>query len=418
MYLFEKSIHNSCKSRYNKHVPTHHFRFRGIAMDVMKLNHFIWRCAEYFVKEHSFFLIDQEEGAIILRRSDGFMTTFLWLIPADGLSHKRMRRELDDTLTWMSSYRRKTPSLLFHSIHLFIYSTPQSISHLQQIASMGAQSLVGRYQSSAWALDLTTGQLATPRLFFLRPRRLKEAMQQAIELYQTDIRNGLIQSQDIYTHIVKWQHQISSHQRQVQQSYQRSVRYTMGATITFGIAFINLVVWVLMTVAGGSQNPDILRLFGAKDNSLIQAGEYWRLLTPMFLHIGGLHLWFNSTALLTIGGPVERIYGKVRFLLIYLFAGIFGNLSSYMFSPHLSAGASGAIFGLFGALLLFATKRPSVFGHTTGPGLITGLIVNIILGFVIPGIDNYAHLGGLLGGFLAAVVVGLPKGEETKYVLK
>ena len=111
----------------------------------------------------------------------------------------------------------------------------------------------------------------------------------------------------------------------------------------------------LMEVAGGSTNTATLIDFGAKVNWLILQGEWWRLFTPIVLHIGILHLSMNTLALYYIGMIVEKIYGNFRFLFIYLIAGFFGTLASLLFSPNISAGASGAIFGCFGALLYFGS---------------------------------------------------------------
>lgn len=381
-------------------------------MNVDLLNHFIWRSALHLVQNHSFFVVNNDEGLLTLRRSEGFVTTFLWLIPADTLSTKRMKRELEDSLTWMAAYRRKTPSMLFRSIHLFLYTDPKDESLLKSVTQLGSQSLIGRYQSSAWAIDLTSGRLITPKLLLHSSRAVKGAISESIQIVQKEVHNRYIQGENLYQQISQWQLETQQLQNRTQQRYQKTIRYSVGAPLTFTIAAINLIVWVLMTIYGGSQNIETLRMFGAKDNQLILAGEYWRFVTPMFLHIGGLHLWFNSTALLSLGGHVERIYGSYRFLIIYSIAGIFGTFSSFLFSTAISAGASGAIFGLFGALLFFATKNAAAFGHTMGPGLISGLGINLILGFIIPGIDNYAHLGGLIAGFITAFIIGLPKQEQ------
>lgn len=378
-------------------------------MNVDLLNHYIWRTAHTLVKEHSFFVVNNDEGVLTLRKSEGFSTTFLWLIPGDALSERRIKRELDDTLTWMSAYRRKTPSVLFHSIHLFIYSRPIREPEGKAIAQFGMQSLIGRYRSSAWVVDLTKRAIFTPTLLLRRSRMLKQILSTSARDVQQQSLQRHFQGANVYQQIAVWQQDIEREQRTTQQHYQKRIRYTKGAPITITLAALNVIVWVLMTLAGGSTRTDVLLQFGAKDNALITSGEYWRLITPMFLHIGGLHLWFNSTALLALGGHVERINGSTRFLLIYFASGIFGSYASFVFTPAISAGASGAIFGLFGALLFFATKRPAIFGHTMGPGLITGLGINLILGFIIPGIDNFAHLGGLIGGFILAFLIGLPK---------
>jgi len=172
-----------------------------------------------------------------------------------------------------------------------------------------------------------------------------------------------------------------------------------------------LVTWVLLaiiagvfgleTLLGGSTDTEVLIRMGAKVTPLIAAGQYWRLFTAMFLHIGLMHLLFNGYALLVIGTELERLLGWPRFLAIYLLSGLFGNLASYAFSPSLAAGASGAIFGLIGSLAAyFALHRELLgrWGQRRLINLVFLIVVNLILGFTQPGIDNLAHLGGLVTG--------------------
>jgi rhomboid protease GluP len=120
----------------------------------------------------------------------------------------------------------------------------------------------------------------------------------------------------------------------------------------------------------------------------------------------------NTLALYFLGPAVERLFGNIRFLLIYLFAGISGVIASFIFSPNISAGASGAIFGCFGALLYFALIYPKLFFRTMGPSVITVLAFNLIFGFTVSIVDNAGHLGGLAGGFLAAGILHFPKKKK------
>ena len=172
-----------------------------------------------------------------------------------------------------------------------------------------------------------------------------------------------------------------------------------------------IVTWVLLglivavfgieTLAGGSTDTEVLIRMGAKVTPLIAAGQYWRLLTSMFLHIGLLHLFFNAYALIVIGTELERILGWERFLAIYFLSGLFGSLASYAFSPNLAAGASGAIFGLIGALgAFFALHRQQLgtWGQRRLVNILVLIAINLFLGFTQPGIDNLAHLGGLVSG--------------------
>lgn len=175
--------------------------------------------------------------------------------------------------------------------------------------------------------------------------------------------------------------------------------------LTYLILSLNLVVFVLMTLAGGSEQQSVLIAFGAKVNSLIKAGEIWRLFTSMFLHIGYLHLIFNLYALWSIGPFSEERFGHWRFLVIYIMSGLGGAIASYLFSPALSAGASGAIFGLLGALLYFALKRPWLWKSGFGMNLVVVILINFGFGLSQPGIDNFAHLGGLLTGTITFILI-------------
>ncbi|MFP4439797.1 MAG: rhomboid family intramembrane serine protease [Chloroflexaceae bacterium] len=152
-----------------------------------------------------------------------------------------------------------------------------------------------------------------------------------------------------------------------------------------------------------------LFLLGWKQNSLIDQGQYWRLVTAMFLHGGLLHIFFNGYALFVLGPETERIFGTLRFLALYFVAGLAGSVASYAFSPSPSVGASGAIFGLVGALGAFFYLARDVLGDAGRAQLqsmIFIVVINLAIGFGASGvIDNYAHIGGLIGGVLAGVLL-------------
>src|SRR5690625_2366094 len=181
---------------------------------------------------------------------------------------------------------------------------------------------------------------------------------------------------------------------------------------TYALMIINVILFFLLEVNGGSTNIETLIRFGAKYNPGIVNGEWWRILSSMFLHIWVFHLFMNMFALYYLGIVVERIYGSWRFLFIYFMAGVVGGLASFAFSFSLSAGASGAIFGLFGALLFFGVIHKKIFLQTMGSGLITVIVINVALGLIIPQIDISAHLGGLIAGFLASAIFQLPRNKN------
>lgn len=182
--------------------------------------------------------------------------------------------------------------------------------------------------------------------------------------------------------------------------------------VTYVLLGLNILAYLLMSLFGflyGWDQGEQLILFGAKVNILIAYGQYWRLLTAMFLHIGILHLFFNSYALYIYGPIVESLFGKMKFIVVYLISGLTGSLLSYIFSSSISAGASGAIFGLMGSLLYFGRRNKDIFRRIFGPRLLIIIGFNLFYGFVNPGIDNWGHIGGLIGGYLVGNAVGLYK---------
>ncbi len=178
--------------------------------------------------------------------------------------------------------------------------------------------------------------------------------------------------------------------------------------VTYALIFINVILFFLMYLLGqGSTHVGTLLAFGANWRPLVLAGEVWRLLTSTFLHIGVLHFMVNMYALYVIGPQLENFFGKAKYLLIYLFSAFCGSLLSICFSSHISAGASGAIFGLLGALLYFGYHYRIYLGNVMKSQIIPIILLNLIVGFMLPGIDNAAHIGGVVAGLFAAMAVGV-----------
>lgn len=178
--------------------------------------------------------------------------------------------------------------------------------------------------------------------------------------------------------------------------------------LTYALIAVNILVAGLIylyALQSGKRYDALLSVFGAKVNASIMAGEYWRLITPVFLHSGLVHLLINCYSLYVVGVTVEKVYGHLKFAVIYFFAGLMGSIFSFMFSIHNGVGASGAIFGLMGALLYFGLQKPSLFRSYFGYSVITTIVINLAYGFSNAGIDNFAHMGGLVGGFFATGAV-------------
>jgi rhomboid protease GluP len=179
-------------------------------------------------------------------------------------------------------------------------------------------------------------------------------------------------------------------------------------TLTYALIGINIAVFLffnLYTMLHGQNYESMLENFGAKVNKLIAAGQYWRLVSPIFLHVNLLHLLVNCYSLYILGNVVERIYGHSKYVAIYFMAGIFGSIASFIFSIQNAVGASGAIFGLFGALVYYGVEEPKIFKKYFGSSVVATIAINIFITFSIPGIDYFAHLGGLVGGFLTAYAI-------------
>ncbi|HZA27781.1 MAG TPA: rhomboid family intramembrane serine protease [Actinomycetota bacterium] len=176
-------------------------------------------------------------------------------------------------------------------------------------------------------------------------------------------------------------------------------------SVTTVILGINVVVFAVELALGGASGEVLIRL-GAMVPFLVATGEYWRLITAMFLHVGILHLLLNSWGLFLFGNLIEGVFGSARFLAIYLVTGFCASAASFAFGGpnRVAAGASGAIFGLLGAWLAYNWRRRGLFlAQANLRGAMLLIALNLFLGFQIAGIDNTAHIGGLVAGVLAGL---------------
>ncbi|MFH5836673.1 rhomboid family intramembrane serine protease [Proteiniclasticum sp. C24MP] len=177
--------------------------------------------------------------------------------------------------------------------------------------------------------------------------------------------------------------------------------------VTFTLMILNIVIYTFTAIKSGGLDIDIFVLirYGAKVNELIQAGAYYRLFTSAFLHADFMHVLFNMYALFALGRIVEEFMGKWKMLGIYCFSAVTGGMLSYLYTPNVAVGASGAIFGLLGAILvitLFGKKKSmkSMFSR-----IMIVLAINLFSGFTSSNIDNFGHIGGLLGGIVITALI-------------
>jgi membrane associated rhomboid family serine protease len=185
------------------------------------------------------------------------------------------------------------------------------------------------------------------------------------------------------------------------------VRSALRATapVVMTILIINVVIWVIQTASPSEPGTpfDVVTFALGAMPERIAAGEWYRLITPMFLHAPDSfwHIGFNSYALYLFGPNMEQGLGKRRFLILYLVAGFTGSAASYTFGScgRVGVGASGAIFGVLGGLLVYLyNRRRSTFVRQYMRNILFLIVINLVFGFVFPSIDNLAHIGGLVGG--------------------
>lgn len=182
------------------------------------------------------------------------------------------------------------------------------------------------------------------------------------------------------------------------------------------IVAANIAVFVVLSILGDTENTQFMLEHGADFAPLVRDGEYYRLVTSMFLHFGIDHIFNNMLVLIFLGDMLEQCVGKLRYLLIYLGGGIIGNIVSVWFAFRsgdfaVSAGASGAVFAVIGALIWLVLRNRGRLGEYSGRRLILMAVLSVLQGVTAGGVDNCAHIGGLVSGFVLALVLCLGKGD-------
>ena len=179
-------------------------------------------------------------------------------------------------------------------------------------------------------------------------------------------------------------------------------------------SFLFLVSWIATSRMGGQHgfslfggiSGQVLLRLGARQSLLILSGEWWRLVVPIFLHGGILHIGMNMWVLMDIGPTLEELYGSARYLFLFVATGIFSFAVSVVWNLFTFAGygigigASGALMGLIGLMLAITKKRGGALGEMYRKHLIQWIVIILVIGFALPGIDNAAHIGGLVAGYL------------------
>lgn len=193
------------------------------------------------------------------------------------------------------------------------------------------------------------------------------------------------------------------------------MRRRSEALCTTVLIVINVAVFLILSILGNTEDAVFMLHHGAMYEPLVTEGqEYYRLFTCMFLHFGITHLMNNMVMLGALGWNLEVEIGKIRFIIIYFISGLGGNILSLIAGISagevvVSAGASGAVFGLMGALLYVVIANRGRLGRLSGRGMIFMVILSLYFGLTSSGVDNMAHIGGLICGFFLAVILYRPK---------
>lgn len=186
--------------------------------------------------------------------------------------------------------------------------------------------------------------------------------------------------------------------------------------VTYALIVLNIMVYLFMTL----YDLDGTYFYALANNyEFVQNGQIYRLLTSMFLHADIIHIGCNMYALYILGPQVERYYGKTKFLLIYLLSGILGSIFScvFMSADTISMGASGAIFGLLGSIAYFTYYYRATLQGLLRSQILPVILLNLAIGFMVPGIDISGHIGGLIGGILVSMAIGIgDKGRKTDQI--
>ena len=180
--------------------------------------------------------------------------------------------------------------------------------------------------------------------------------------------------------------------------------------ITTALVAVNVVVFLIMEMIGNTEDVTFMMNTGAVWPPYVEQGQYWRLFTATFMHFGFEHIMNNMLILACAGHILEDALGHIKYLILYILAGVGGSILSYLQMLHsgdyaVSAGASGAIFGIIGALLWIVIRHKGRYETLTGKGLLFMIVISLYYGISSGDVDNWGHIGGMLMGFVMGIIL-------------
>ncbi len=382
-----------------------------------RLNVLIHRMAQSLLVHDDFIILpqnpenEQEKVAkedmarpLVLFRRRWNTLQIIRLMPADGLGSTHIERMMREESHFLTQARKSNAVRNMYAFTVFIFSQWRSDENLRAIGEAGSyQGLTKSIGADAMAIDLARGVTGPlPQGPAVREIKLQTLVDMAAhfpeETYPEEVLNR--SREEWRTHLIE----LSDRK---QERLTAVLRPQEKTPVMRTLLVVTILIWLIVL-----QYPDYMLYIGLLIPELIRIGELWRLITPVFLHYDFTHIAFNMVSLFIFGSYAERIYGRGRFVAIYLLAGISGSMLSFAFNDHASLGASGAVFGLFGALLAFGQLDRKAFAMTIGTTIYAMVALNLIMGFLTPQVNNLGHIGGLIGGYLVARAFGLPQRES------
>ena len=352
---------------------------------------------------------EDEVLPVILVRRKWNTLQFIRLQPADGIGLQDIERMMMGEVEHMREVRRGSGVQNAYSLTLFIFSQWRSDENMRAIAQAAKQGgMISSHGAAGLAVDLARGVVGPlPENSAVKDVSF-DAVRELVERYPQDEYPDALLTRTR----TQWEAMLADLSVRRQERFEKALNPDKKATATLAILAITTLIWI-----AAQQFPNQVVIPFMLIPEAVRAGEWWRLITAVFMHYEFTHVAFNMMSLYVFGRYVERIFGMGRFLLIYFLSGLSGSLMAFALHPNPSLGASGAIFGLFGALLAFGRYDRKTFAMTIGASIYGLLAVNIIFGFIMPRVGYWAHIGGLIGGFLLTMAIGVPKHERKQPLL-
>lgn len=351
-------------------------------------------------------LSQEEVQPIVLVRRRWNTAQVVRLLPVDRIGTDQIEKMLMQEALYLRQAKQQNGVRKMYSLTLFVFSHWRSDENMHAIARAGVYAGMTKSTGAvAVGVDLMRGVVGPmpwgPAVENIQLEHLTPLIKKFSEAEPSD--------QMITRSAEAWQQLLLARSLEKRVQVTESLKGNRKTPAVFSIIGLTVLIWMI-----GLQYTEQVLGFGLLIPELVRMGEWWRLLTSVFLHYEITHIMFNMVTLYFFGSIAERIFGVSRFLVIYVLAGIAGSLLSVAFAGNSSLGASGAVFGLFGALLAFGQFNRKAFSMTIGTSVYALLAINLIFGFIMPNVNNWAHIGGLIGGFLIAMTAGIPDTPNRK----